>query len=1058
VSSNSLNSSGYTWILDSASNTLLTGSGSSTAGDKNVKFSTAGFKTVGLIVTDNNGCKDTSWGRIQIKSHPDITSISITNTGLCLNNHSVTFIPRVTWVTKKSKFSWDKDFASLANRKENSTDSVLSKVTYLSSGNKKAHLIVTDANGCTDTLEKQLFINPIPKASLIIDTSLQCRNNNAIRLVSNSAKATGTSKKLGYAWSFDPSANGVSAATTDSVLLRYTSIGRKTFDFIAIDSNSCRDTLKGSFQIRELPSATVSVTNGTQCLVTNKFELNPSVTWRGGSGTIDWFFNAPTTTSNIYDTSIIKPIVRYRNIGIKPVQLRLKDANGCKDTIKLNLTVRPNPRARFDIANDTQCLQGNEFSFDATKSRPTSGDSAISTYSWNFNGAKINGDVVPTTSAILNPDSVVFSSAGLKKISLIVTNNFGCSDTSTQSTQVNPKPFSEWKLTLQKNCYRNHIFSFEGKGTPVSGSSIKSYNWDFGFGAIPSDSSGNSATIPKIDSVFYTSIGSKTVTLTVTDNNGCLDTFSSKVNVFGHPDARIRANRDNQCLNENNFNLSGKGSFSSTSSNINQFTWNLGRNVIGSKTRNGDSLSNIKYSKSGFDTLLLITTDLNNCSDTAYKIIEIKPNPIAKWRAVSDSVQCLEGNEFSFSASSSTASQNSRIISYTWDFGPNSNTRNVYVSNPQSIVFNKTGKHAVKLTVTDSNGCEHSLIKNIEIRENPIALISAVPDVACFNNNRFNFVSNSKQSSLAPLKKYYWTFNSIASKNIDSTKNVNNISYTDTGYQMVKLVVVDSLGCTDTAEKNVYVKGSPRAFITNNNLDTQCLDGNRYVFNALNSQAVKNSSIKSYSWTFGLNANIANSTKQSPDTLSYTKEGNKTIVLVITDSNGCNDTAVESIFIGPKPTANWITNDVDICYRNQSFNVSARGSKGINGAALNSNYTYNWSFGPRSNIGTATGDTVSGITFDTIGNQRVVLTISDKTAGCSDTFGANLRVLDHPNAIFRVVKDSQCLDKSYTFNAQNSTAVVNSNLKSYSWDFGNSAKTKTASVAVVTNIGFNSSG
>ena len=537
VGSNSLSASGYSWIIDSALNILLTGSGSNTAGDKNIKYSTTGFKTIGLIVTDNNGCKDTSWSKIQVKSHPKITSIITAHSGLCVNKDSISLIPKITWVTKKLKFSWDKDFVSLTNRKENSTDSVLSKINYLSSGNKKAHLIVTDANGCTDTLEKQLFINPNPKASLIVDTSLQCRNNNAIRLVSTSLTAVGTLQKLGYSWSFDPSASGVTGASTDSVKLHYTSMGRKTFKFIAIDSNSCTDTLIGSFYIRELPLATVSVTNSTQCLVTNKFELKPSITWGGGSGKMEWFFNAPTTTANIYDTSIIKPIVNYRKIGIKPVQLRLDDANGCKDTIKLNLTVRPNPTARFDIASDTQCLQGNEFSFDASKSSPTSGDSAISTYTWNFNEAKINGDVVSGSSSIVNPDSVVYQSAGLKKISLIVINNFGCRDTFIQNAQVNPKPSAEWKLTLQKNCYRVHIFSFEGKGTPVSGSTIKSYNWDLGFGAIPSDSSGNSSTIPKIDSVFYTSIGSKTITLTVTDNDGCFDTFSSKVNVFGHPDA-----------------------------------------------------------------------------------------------------------------------------------------------------------------------------------------------------------------------------------------------------------------------------------------------------------------------------------------------------------------------------------------------------------------------------------------------------------------------------------------------------------------------------------------
>ncbi len=67
---------GYTWIIDSSNNQTYTGNGKNIGSNKIISYSSVGNKTVGLIVTDTNGCTDTSWETLRVYRHPKINFIS----------------------------------------------------------------------------------------------------------------------------------------------------------------------------------------------------------------------------------------------------------------------------------------------------------------------------------------------------------------------------------------------------------------------------------------------------------------------------------------------------------------------------------------------------------------------------------------------------------------------------------------------------------------------------------------------------------------------------------------------------------------------------------------------------------------------------------------------------------------------------------------------------------------------------------------------------------------------------------------------------------------------
>jgi len=87
------------------------------------------------------------------------------------------------------------------------------------------------------------------------------------------------------------------------------------------------------------------------------------------------------------------------------------------------------PQASISIANDTQCLAGNSFSFNY----PLQGDT-FTTYRWNF-----GADATPSFSISSNPQSISFTTEGVKNISLILKRGI-CTDTAFATVMVIPSP------------------------------------------------------------------------------------------------------------------------------------------------------------------------------------------------------------------------------------------------------------------------------------------------------------------------------------------------------------------------------------------------------------------------------------------------------------------------------------------------------------------------------------------------------------------------------------------------------------------------------------------
>lgn len=205
-------------------------------------------------------------------------------------------------------------------------------------------------------------------------------------------------------------------------------------------------------------------------------------------------------------SAIKNPTHAFTSPGTYPVVLTVTDDKGSTDTESRTITVAaaanhpPTVNITTNTSNGTAPLTVN-FTGNCTDT-----DGSCTSYTWNF------GDGTPTINQA-NP-SHTFSNAGTYNITLTVADDDGATAqaayTITATTAVNQAPVATVSAS-PANGTTPLTVAFTGNCTDADGICV-SFSWNFGDGS-PLDNQTN-------PSHTYTSAGTHTATLTVTDDGG----------------------------------------------------------------------------------------------------------------------------------------------------------------------------------------------------------------------------------------------------------------------------------------------------------------------------------------------------------------------------------------------------------------------------------------------------------------------------------------------------------------------------------------------------------
>ncbi|MCZ2223528.1 MAG: PKD domain-containing protein [Chitinophagales bacterium] len=654
----------------------------------------------------------------------------------------------------------------------------------------------------------------------------------------------------------------------------------------------------------------------------------------------------------------------YTIAGSFTVSLQVKNSKGCSAQLSYPnyINVPTGVKANFNVVAATNCSLPANISFTNTSS-----GSGLLSYQWDFGDGTTSSQQTPTHT---------YNSNGSYTVTLIVTNNNGCSDTIVKPNIVNVGAVNA-DFSFSGHCVNAPII-FTNTSIP---SSAVSYTWYFGDGTTSTQT--NPQNIFQTASTFNVKL--------VADFGSCKDSITKAIQIFEKPNATFTNTPNGGCV------LPVTVSFNSTGNNITSYFWNFG---------NGDTSTQqnptYTFQQFGSYNVTLITENANGCKDTITKnnAVVIAHPKILNFTEGAPFNGCAPyTSNFSVSVNSTDS-----VATYEWDFGDG--TPIITGANPQHT-YQNIGFYDITVIITTINGCKDTLKKfqTIKLYDKPQANFTATPLNACVKDV-INFTSLSSTNT----NSWSWQFGDGGSS---SEENPSHI-YTDTGWFSVRLVVAN-FACRDTLkiDKLIFINPPIANFFTQFDCDTPFQK--RFID--------ESKGALTYEWDFG-DGNT--STDKNPIHI-YSALGMYNVSLIVTNGT-CSDTTNKIVAVADL-NASFIANDTAFCkYADVTFNVSNATSSTI------SNYFWNF------NDGTfLSGNNLSTIThkYDSSGNFSPTLIVTD-VLGCEDTITNTIPVIVYgPKANF-YNPDGTCINGFINF-TNNSISDGIHNITQVIWFYGDGA-------------------
>ncbi|HXB41062.1 MAG TPA: PKD domain-containing protein, partial [Bacteroidia bacterium] len=334
------------------------------------------------------------------------------------------------------------------------------------------------------------------------------------------------------------------------------------------------------------------------------------------------------------------------------------------------------------------------------------------------------------------------------------------------------------------------------------------------------------------------------------------------------------------------------------------YTWNFGDPATLADTSN---LQNPSYTYP--DTGKYIITLINHgpnpaCNDTSKQTFYVYPLLNPSFAAPPG--QCIVGNSFNFSAGGQFAPYSSFNWNFTSAATPGSSTQ----QNPNGVTYNQYGNFPVSLTVTEKN-CSKTVTDTITVYPNTVAQFHIDSAKGCQPLS----VTFTNTSVYGTGESFVWNF---GDGNTSTTQNPTHI-YQNSGTYNISLVVTTTTGCVGTSSVNVNglvnVYPGPKAGFTANPTHT-----NIYYPEITFTDTSKN--VITQVVTMGDGTTLGS----IPPQYTYNGFGTFVVTQIAGSSNGCSDTARQTIYIDPDYTfyiPNTFTPNGDI--HNEVFKAIAFG-------------------------------------------------------------------------------------------------------------------------------------
>ena len=976
VNTSSPTPSGAAWTFgDGSTSTLL---------NPVKSFANPGNYTIKLV-SDFGACKDSITRPVTVLPKP-AAAFSATNNLSCKAPLPVSFTSNALNATTYKWLFGDGSISTEQNPAH----------LYQQGGRYDVTLVVTAANGCTDSLRKPAFVQIVPAEVSVKNLPLQ----GCVPLTFTPVPVVNSVDPIAsWLWDF-----GDGSSSPEAVPMHvYTRPGIYTVKVFFTTRNGCRDSVQFKDQLMAGSPPKVSFSGAP--LITCAFQPvrftdatagDPLTEWHWefGDGAVSLERNPAhiygdtghftvklTVSSNGCKTdlvlkdyvSILPPVALFRDsssctnplsrkffdrsIGATSWFWNFGDSTSSTERNPLHtytkagsyvvtLTVKNDScentirqqilivaeKADF-FAGDTVVCKGTNVLFQTRNLDPKN----ISQQVWYFGDGFNSGGSSPVAHR--------YSTNGRYTVRLFIRDVNGCADTLTRTQYIAVHgPVANFEAAVKSVCVRAAV-AFNDLSVADTGTSIRQWNWKWGDGSQETLSQGPFQHT-------YTKGGDYPVQLTVTDSRGCVDSISKPGSIFiaqplaafDSPDSLSCYNKPIRFINQ------------SAGRNLTQ-TWSF-----------GDGLASLlfqpvhSYLNEGSYTIGLVVKDQSGCLDSTSKPAYIRIRNPKPAFSVNDSLATCPPLVTTFT------NQSQNYTGYEWNFGDG--TRST-VDNPTHF-YNSSGTFIAKLVITSPGGCKDSATRKIVVR-GPQGDLTYEKTTACLPVT-MQFKANTKDNL-----SFLWDFNDGTT--VASPDSLISHTFTIAGSYLPKIILIDPQGCKVPVEgkDTIHVLGVTANFTADKG--TVCDSGKVQFTDA----SKTNDPIVSYQWEPGDGAPVSG--QQNP--VHYYKQvGTFPVKLTVSTLHGCTDSIRKAtdLLVVPSPVTG-IAGDSAGC---------APAAVRWAGEVLKpdtATLRWRWNFG---NGQTANTQNPLPVTYGQAGSYTVSM-IASNASGCSDTTLKTIQV--HPSPL-----------------------------------------------------------
>jgi gliding motility-associated-like protein len=454
--------------------------------------------------------------------------------------------------------------------------------TFPAPGTYPVMLVANPGWPCTDTATINVTVNN----PLVLDFTFPdsiCFPNNSVDFTAQGTASPGTL----ITWNFGPNATPQTASTPNVNNVNFNTIANNSITLTGING-TCTDTVTHPIFLVTQPTAAFNMQPNYECdgftqVFTNTSQNSPLYFWN---------FGVPNTTSDFSISA--QPTFTFPAPGNYTVTLVAIATPTCTDSTQLTITINE-PLSLAFTHNDSLCIIGNSFDFDATVSGPP-----FATYSWNFGTS-----ATPNTSSQIDVNNVTYTQPGNHTIQLsgsflncveTVSSSIFIYDTIKVDFNVPPGPFCAPSTVVFANASTADV--------PLV------YYWEFG--------NGNTSTLANpINTYLYP--GTYDVSLQIAATEGCTDTISmlqaNAVTIHPQPQAKfsIDISETDICNALITFTDESQGAIS------------LYYDFDDNGQFSNDTNPVYQFQTAGTHNPIQIATNEFGCKDTARRSIDIQP-------------------------------------------------------------------------------------------------------------------------------------------------------------------------------------------------------------------------------------------------------------------------------------------------------------------------------------------------------------------------------------------------------------------------------------------------